>query len=170
LPEEYFELPDTDVIEDEWYGDYDWLGKGKIKWETILLYILAGILVLFYPVKILLIKLRLLADRKKSPTRAIILYYNRLLKLLDIAGLGLQTGETLFEMTDRKHIVVRSVRRELKMATEAFCSIRFADMERDKKDFNNVYYVYKKMHDNIKFYLGWRRFFVRRYIKGFKIW
>ena len=52
------------MIEDEWYGDYDWLGKGKIKWETILLYILAGILVLFYPVKILLIKLRLLADRK----------------------------------------------------------------------------------------------------------
>ena len=108
-------------------------------------------------------------DRKKSPDRSIALYYKRVLKLLDIAGMGIKPGETYYELTDRKHIVIKSVSKEFKKAAEAYNAIRFADMKRNAADFNNMFYVYK-MNDNIKFYLGPWKFFVRRYIKGFKIW
>ncbi|HBN83691.1 MAG TPA: hypothetical protein DDZ89_07575 [Clostridiales bacterium] len=169
-PEEYFELPDTESWEDMFGDDYDRPDTVKIPWKEILLYVILPLLVLLYPIKIILTKLKLLVDRKKSPNRSITLYYNRVLKLLEMAGMGIRQGETLYELADRKHIVIKSVNKELKKATEAFYSIRFADMKRNTKDFNNMYYVYKKMNENIKFYLGPWKFFVRRYIKGFKIW
>ncbi len=169
--EEYFELPDMGYIDDDKWdipgNTFD--PKEDIPWLYIL-YAIVGIAVLFYPVKIILIKIKLLADRKKSANHAVLAYYNRILKLLDIAGLGVRPGETLFEMTDRKHIVIKSGGKELKKATEAYLSIRFADMKRNAKDFQNVYFVYKKINDNIRFFLGPGKFFVRRYIKGFKIW
>lgn len=169
-PDEFFVEPDTSMWEDNNW-DYDYKGQKKVKipWMYILCAV-AGFAVLFYPMKIIIIKIKLLVDRRKVPNRSIILYYQRILKLLDIAGMGLKPWETLYEMTDRKHIVIKSGSKELKKATEAFLSIRFADMKRDAKDFNNVHYVYKKMNENVKFFLGPWKFFVRRYIKGFKIW